>query len=91
MDIESPGTFEEVLTLVLTLGGADWGAGGISITGGGKIKKIPPRQDLVAMSAEQRDELILEAVEVLARRFQNDGMRAAIERAAGEAKEMATR
>jgi hypothetical protein len=87
----SPRSFEEVLEFVLMFGGADRGAGGIGITGGGKLKRIPPRQDLVAMPAEQRDEQILEAVEVLAQGISNEGMKAAIERAAGEAKEMATR
>ncbi|HEV2757130.1 MAG TPA: hypothetical protein VG318_15290 [Actinomycetota bacterium] len=91
MAVESPSTFEEVLTLVLMFGGADRGGDGIGITGGGKIRKIPPRQDFAAMSTEQRDERILEAVEILAQGLQNGGMRAAIERASGEAKEMAAR
>lgn len=88
---ETPRTFNELLTLVLSFGGAEVGGGGTGVTGGGKIIKIPPRQDLVAAIDERRDEMILKAVELLAQGFQNQGMRSAIERATTEAKKTATR
>ena len=89
---QSPQTFDELLTFILMFGGADAGGGGIGVTDGGKVRKIPPRQDLGAsLTDERRDELILEAMEILARGLGADQTRAAIERATTEAKQTTER
>ncbi|MDQ4125310.1 MAG: hypothetical protein M3134_06900, partial [Actinomycetota bacterium] len=57
---------DEILTTIATFGGVDSDGGGIGIRPSGKIIRIPPRQDLQVIPADQRDELIVQAIQLLA-------------------------
>lgn len=82
---------DEMLTVFMSFGGGDRGGSGTGILHGGKVVKIPPRQDLQAIPAEQRDEMILQAVQVLTQGLSHDGMRAALEHGTSEAEGLAAR
>lgn len=82
---------DEMLTVFVSLGGSDRGGPGVNIGAGGKVTKVPPRQDLQAIPAAQRDEMIVQAVQALAQGLSHDGMRAALEQAANEAEQLAAR
>jgi hypothetical protein len=72
---------DEVLTTIPSFDGAEKDGSGIAVRPGGKIVKIPPRQDLHVIPAEQRDELIVQAVQVLAQDISDPQLKAGHERA----------
>lgn len=72
---------DEILTTIATFGGVDSDGGGIGIRPSGKIIKIPPRQDLQVIPADQRDELIVQAIEVLTQELSDESLKAGLERA----------
>ena len=84
MAVVDPKKFDELLTTILTFGGGDSDGGGIGVRPSGKVIKIPPRQDLQAIPAEQRDEMIVQAVQVLTQGLADERTRAALERATAE-------
>ena len=89
MGVPDPREFDELLTTILTFGDAGGDGGGIGVRPSGKVIKIPPRQDLQAIPSDRRDEMIVQAVQILAQGLDNAGMRAALERATGEAEQLA--
>lgn len=82
---------DEILGLMVSFGGAERGGSGTGITFGGKVIKIPPRQDLQAMPTGDRDTLILQAVQVLTQDVADDRVKAALERATTEAEQLTAR
>lgn len=79
-----PRKVNEILTTILTIGGSDADGSGISVLPSGKVVKIPPRQDLQAIPAEQRDEMIVDAIQVLAQGLTDEQTRTRLEQAAAQ-------
>jgi hypothetical protein len=75
----------EVLGTIGSIGGAEKGAGGIFIGPGGKIVKVPPRQDLQALVGRERDELIVQTIQVLAQDLSDARLKQSIAQAASAA------
>lgn len=76
---------DEILTTVGSFGGVEQGGGGFSIRPGGKLIRIPPRQDLQVIPAEDRDELIVETIRTMAQDISNEELREQVLRGAGTA------
>lgn len=89
MGVRDPREFNELLTTILTFGDADGDGGGGGVTSGGRVIKIPPRQDLQAFPVDRHDAMIVQAVQVLTQHVHDAGTKAALERATAEAEQLA--
>jgi hypothetical protein len=86
--VENPGSEKfanEVLGLMTSFGGGNRGGSGTGVGYGGKVIKIPPRQDLQALPADQRDQLIAQAVQMLAQDISDEQLREQVTQAAAGA------